>query len=37
MKKLLLFILLTGCSQALAQDAALVRRFDYDKKVSNSK
>jgi len=37
MKKLLLFILLTGCSQSLAQDAALVRRFDYDKKVSNSK
>ena len=33
MKKLLPLILLIGCSQAFAQDAALVRRFDYDKKA----
>jgi dienelactone hydrolase len=33
MKKLLLLILLTGCSPAFAQDATLLRRFDYDKKA----
>ncbi len=33
MKKLLLLILLTGCSPAFAQDAALLRRFDYDQKA----
>jgi len=32
MKRLLLLILLTGCSPAFAQDAALPRRFDYDQK-----
>ena len=33
MKKLLLFTLIIGCSRAFAQDAALMRRFDYDKKA----
>ena len=33
MKKSLLLILLVGCSPAFAQDAALLRRFDYDQKA----
>ena len=33
MKNMLLLILLTGCAPAFAQDAALLRRLDYDQKA----